>query len=57
MTILTPIFVGLFAFRFPIDSFILVVFVGFSDERQIVTFQNTKIVNEARDNARREGAE
>jgi hypothetical protein len=56
MTILAPIFVGLLAFRFPIVSFVLVVFVGFSDERQIVTFQNAKIVNEARDTARREGA-
>jgi hypothetical protein len=42
MTILVAPSVGLFALRFfPIESFVLVVFVGFSDERQFGTFQNT----------------
>ena len=41
MTILVAPSVGLFALRFPIESFVLVVFLGFSDERPFVTFQNT----------------
>jgi hypothetical protein len=41
MTILLAPSVGLLALRFPIESFVLVMFVGFSDERQIGTFQNT----------------